>query len=138
IDLRTGSQASPARLFVPRRERVYITARACELELCGTKGLQAAGAGGLLRTSFLLAEELYEATNPGSAAELGMGPTFDELLDVTREYIQTRVTSPLNGDKRDIGIYKWRSEARDVLENAIRGAAGSGTAAVPILANPEW
>ena len=34
----------------------------------------------LLRTSFLLAEELYEATNPGSAAELGIGPTFDELL----------------------------------------------------------
>src|ERR1039458_10047140 len=80
---------SPARLFIPRRERVYITARACELELCGTKGLQAAGAGGLLRTSFLLAEELYEATNPGSAADLGIGPTYDELLDVTREYVQT-------------------------------------------------
>ena len=28
-------------------ERVYITARACELELSGTMGLQAAGAGGL-------------------------------------------------------------------------------------------
>ena len=38
---------SPARIFVPRRERVYIIARACELELGGTKGLQAAGAGGL-------------------------------------------------------------------------------------------
>ena len=60
----------------------------------------------LLRTSFLLAQELYEATNPGSAAELGIGPTFDELLEVTREYIQTRVTYPANGDKRDIGIYK--------------------------------
>lgn len=46
----------------------------------------------LLRTSFLLAEELYEATNPGSAADFGIGPTFDELLDVTREYIRTRVT----------------------------------------------
>src|ERR1019366_10647247 len=115
IDLRTGSQASPARLFVPRRERVYITARACELELCGTKGLQAAGAGGLLRTSFLLAEELYEATNPGSAADLGIGPTYDELLDVTREYVQTRVTFPKNGDKRDIGIYNWCLQAPDLL-----------------------
>src|SRR5271168_5136597 len=38
--------SSPARIFVPRRERVYIIARACELELGGTKGLQAAGAGG--------------------------------------------------------------------------------------------
>ena len=28
-------------------ERVYITARACELGFGGTKGLQAAGAGGL-------------------------------------------------------------------------------------------
>ncbi len=28
-------------------ERVYITARACELEFGGTRGLQAAGAGGL-------------------------------------------------------------------------------------------
>jgi len=37
---------SPVRFFVPRRERVYITARACELEFGGTKGLQAAGAGG--------------------------------------------------------------------------------------------
>ena len=28
-------------------ERVYITARACELEFGATRGLQAAGAGGL-------------------------------------------------------------------------------------------
>src|ERR1700685_2828079 len=92
----------------------------------------------LLRTSFLLAEELHEATNPGAAADLGIGPTFDELLDVTREYIQTRVTYPANGDQRDIGIYNWRSQARDLLENAIRGASGSGTGTVPILATPEW
>ncbi len=92
----------------------------------------------LLRTSFLLAEELYDATNPGSAAELGIGPTFDELLDVSREYIQTRVTYPANGDQRDIGIYNWRLQARDLLENAIRNTSGSGTAPVPILANPEW
>jgi type III restriction enzyme len=92
----------------------------------------------LLRTSFLLAEELFDATNPGSAAELGIGPTFDELLDVSREYIQTRVIYPANGDQRDIGIYNWRLQARDLLENAIRGASDSGTAPVPILANPEW
>src|SRR5260370_12810096 len=69
----------------------------------------------LLRTSFLLAEELYEVTNPGSAAELGIGPTFDELLDVSREYIQTRVTYPADDDQRDIGIYNWRLPARDLL-----------------------
>jgi type III restriction enzyme len=92
----------------------------------------------LLRTSFLLAAELHEATNPGAAADLGIGPTFDELLDVTREYIRTRVTYPANGDQRDIGIYNWRSQARDLLENAIRGASGTGTGIVPILATPEW
>jgi type III restriction enzyme len=91
----------------------------------------------ILRTSFFLTEELYEATNPGSAADLGIGPTFDELLEVVRAYVDTRVTIPKNGDMRDIGIYNWRLQARDVLENAIRGAS-SGTAPVPILANPEW
>jgi hypothetical protein len=92
----------------------------------------------LLRTSFLLAEELYEVTNPGSAADLGIGPTFDELLEVTCEYIHTRVTYPASGDRRDIGIYNWSLQARDLLENAIRSASGSGTEAVPILATPEW
>ena len=92
----------------------------------------------LLRTSFLLAEELYDATNPGTAAELGIGPTFDELLEVSNAYIQTRVTCPANGDRRDIEIYNWRLQARDVLENAIRGGVSSGTEAVPILAAPEW
>jgi len=92
----------------------------------------------LLRTSFLLAQELHDATNPGSAADLGIGPTFDELLDVTLEYVQTRVTCPANGDARDIGIYNWRLQARDLLENAIRGATDSGTERVPILASPEW
>lgn len=92
----------------------------------------------LLRTSFLMAEELYEATSPGSAADLGFGPTFDELLDVTLEYVSTRVTVPQNGDTRDIGIYNWRLQARDILENAIRGTSGAGTQAVPILATPEW
>ena len=91
----------------------------------------------LLRTSFLLAEELYEATNPGSAADLGIGPTYDELLEVTREYVQTRVTYPKNGDKRDIGIYNWRLQARDLLENAIRGASGSGTSPCPFLPLPN-
>jgi type III restriction enzyme len=91
----------------------------------------------LLRTSFLLAQELYEVTNPGVAADLGYGPTFDELLDVAREYVDKRVTYPANGDHRDIGIYDWRLQARDVLENAVHGAA-AGTAPVPILSAPEW
>lgn len=96
----------------------------------------------LLRTSFLVAEELFERTNPGSAAELGIGPTFDELLEVSQRYIGSRVRSMtvdgLVSDVRDIGMYYWRQQAVDVLENEIRGVGSSGVQAVPILGNPEW
>jgi hypothetical protein len=91
-----------------------------------------------LRTAFYMAQELYEMENPGSASELGIGPTFEELLEVTRSYIDTRVKVPTNGDRRDIGIYEWRHQALDALDNAIRGAAGTTSAPVPIHASPEW
>jgi len=91
-----------------------------------------------LRTAFYMAQELLDSTNPGSASELGIGPTFEELLEVTRNYVDTRLKVPNNGDRRDIGIYHWRRQALDVLENAIRGAAGSATAPVPIPGSPEW
>src|SRR5262249_48942952 len=45
----------------------------------------------VLRTAFLMAEELHQETNPGSAADLGIGPTFDELLDVSRRFLDSRV-----------------------------------------------
>lgn len=96
----------------------------------------------VLKTAFLLSSELFDATNPGSAADLGIGPTFDELLDVSRRYVDSRVV-PLTADgqradMRDIGIYFWRQQARDVLETAIRGSGAAGVEAVPILASPEW
>ncbi len=90
-----------------------------------------------LRTAFLLAQELYEKTNPGGAADLGIGPTFDELLDVTREYLEHRVTAKGASDLRDIGIYYWRIRALNVLENAVRGAGVGDLKAVPIAGSPE-
>jgi type III restriction enzyme len=96
----------------------------------------------LLKTSFLIAEELFEATNPGSAADLGIGPTFDELLDLSRRYLGARVLAPeMSGgrsDPRDVGIYYWRRQALDVLENAVRGVGAGGVEPIPILGNPEW
>jgi len=96
----------------------------------------------LLKTAFLLAEELHEATNPGSAVDLGIGPTFDELLEVTRRYLSYRVETMETGnqrsDVRDIGIYRWRREAMDVLETALRGLGIAGVEDVPILGSPEW
>ncbi|MFA5786966.1 MAG: DEAD/DEAH box helicase family protein [Actinomycetota bacterium] len=96
----------------------------------------------VLRTAFLMAEELHQETNPGSAAELGIGPTFDELLDVSRRYLDSRVV-PLEvggaqSDARDVGIYYWRRQALDTLDTAIRGAGAAGVEAVPILGTPEW
>jgi SOS-response transcriptional repressor LexA len=91
----------------------------------------------LLKTAFLMAQELFEATNPGAAAELGIGPTFDELLEVVQEYLDTRVSAMTGSDLRDIGIYFWRRQALDVLENAVRSSGAAGVQAVPILGSPE-
>jgi type III restriction enzyme len=96
----------------------------------------------VLRTAFLMAEELYQETSPGSAADLGIGPTFEELLDVSRRYLDSCVAplevGGLKSDVRDVGIYYWRRQALDALDTAIRGARSIGTEAVPILGNPEY
>lgn len=96
----------------------------------------------VLRTAFLMAEELYQETNPGSTSDLGIGPTFDELLDVSRRFLDSRVVPQeaggLRSDVRDVGIYYWRRQALDALDTAIRGAGAAGVEAVPILGNPEW
>lgn len=91
----------------------------------------------LLRSKFIFARELYEATNPGAASELGIGPMFEELLEFASEYVDQRVRAQGTSEKRDIGIYYWTRRALDVLETAIREAP-VGTAAVPILGSPEY
>ena len=78
----------------------------------------------------------------GDAADLGIGPGFDELLELTRRYLDGRVR-PLTvdgakADPRDVGIYHWRRQAIDVLETALRGAGPAGVTTVPILGSPEW
>jgi type III restriction enzyme len=96
----------------------------------------------VLKTAFLMAEELYDATNPGSAADLGIGPTFDELLEVCQRYLELRVTpltvSGRSSELRDVGIYFWRRQVLDTLENAIRSVGFAGVTPVPILGSPDW
>jgi hypothetical protein len=96
----------------------------------------------VLRTAFLMAEELYQETNPGAAAELGIGPTFDELLDVSQRYLNSRVipleVGGVKSDLRDVGIYFWRRQALDALDTAIRSAGAAGIEAIPILGSPQW
>ena len=65
----------------------------------------------VLRTAFLMAEELYQETNPGAAAELGIGPTFDELLDVSQRYLTSRVI-PLEVGGVKSAAYHYQSIAR--------------------------
>jgi hypothetical protein len=43
-----------------------------------------------------------------------------------------------SSDVRDVGIYFWRRQALDTLENAIRGAGFAGVTPVPILGSPDW
>ncbi|MFN3653406.1 MAG: DEAD/DEAH box helicase family protein [Armatimonadota bacterium] len=92
----------------------------------------------VMRTAFLLAEELYQATNPGYAQELGIGPTFDELLELTLEYVRTRVRAAPPMDPRDIGMYYWRRRALDILENAVRQTGLPGTESIPVPGDPEY
>ena len=91
----------------------------------------------LLRSKFIFARELFEATNLGAATDLGIGPTFEELLEVASEYVDRRVDAKGGSDKRDIGIYYWMRQALDILDNAIREAP-VGTSNVPILGTPEY
>src|SRR5262249_25506124 len=75
-------------------------------------------------------------TNPGAAQELGIGPTFDELLEVTLAYVNTRVRPVPPMEARDVGMYFWRRKALDILENAIRQTGLPGLEAVPIPGDP--
>lgn len=90
----------------------------------------------VLRTAFRMAQELFDVTSPGAAADKGYGPTFDELLEVTRPYLETRVTVLKGGDQRDIAVPFWRLQALDVLGNAIRSAGGAEVEPVPIPGVP--
>jgi hypothetical protein len=47
LSVRVGMEVTCPIFCTTTNERVYITARACELEFGATRGLQAAGAGGL-------------------------------------------------------------------------------------------
>ena len=91
----------------------------------------------MLKTAFYLAQELFEKTNPGTAADRGEGPTFDELIEVTRDYLEHRVKANGDSDVRDVGIYYWRQQALAVLETAVRGAGSGHVKPLPIAGSPE-
>ena len=92
----------------------------------------------IMRTVFGMTEDLLRATSVDDGPVPGIGPTFDELLEVVREYAERRVTLVGDSDKRDLGVPVWRYGAEDVLENAIRGAGLPGLKAIPVLGDPDY
>ena len=80
----------------------------------------------MLRTAFLMAEELYQETNPGAAAtSASVRPSTSCWMCRGATSIRGSSRSRWAGvksDLRDVGIYYWRRQALDVLDTAIRGA----------------
>jgi type III restriction enzyme len=89
----------------------------------------------LLRSKFELAKELYEGMTGNLDDELLVGPTYEELLEFVSEYVDERVRAIGASRMEDVGIYYWRSQARNVLETAIRGAP-TETTTIPIFGDP--
>jgi type III restriction enzyme len=90
----------------------------------------------LMKTAFMASRELYESTNSDTATDLGIGPTFEEVLDVVKGYFDTRLRALGTSDRRDAGIYFWRRQILDVLETAVRGSGLAGVKPIPILGEP--
>ena len=80
-----------------------------------------------------LAAELLRRTRNDAGPIPGTGPTFDELLEVTRAYLDKRVTAPAGSDMRDVWIPVYRNDVLDTLETEIRDAGVEGVSAVPML-----
>ena len=92
----------------------------------------------LMRTVFRAAGELLDAMTTDLPEGVQVGPTFEELLDVVREYMDCRVSATGDAERRDVGIYFWRRKLLDVLETSVRDSAAGGIRPVPILGDPEW
>jgi SOS-response transcriptional repressor LexA len=71
-----------------------------------------------------------------SFATIGIGPTFEELLEVVQRYLGERVEVKGDSDLRDAWIPYFRHQLLDTLDTAIRGAGSEGLNPVPLLGDP--
>lgn len=88
----------------------------------------------LLRTTFLIAQELWGSVAAHTDGVL-TGPTFEEVLELVRQYMATKVSAKKPNSKLDVGIYMWRRRVLDILETAVRDAPHD-TVTVPIFGEP--
>ncbi|MEX2375062.1 MAG: DEAD/DEAH box helicase family protein [Dehalococcoidia bacterium] len=83
-----------------------------------------------------VAGELLKRTSSDGPDGLGVGPTFEELLDLSRAYLESRVETIGDADPRDAWIHRYRSRVLDVLENAIAGTGSPAGGHVPMPGDP--
>ena len=83
--------------------------------------------------AFELAAELLRRTNKEEGPIPGIGPTFDELLEVTQAYLAQRVVVPVGSDLHDVWIPIYRHDVLDTLETHIQDAGVEGVGAIPML-----
>ena len=61
---------------------------------------------------------------------------------MSQRYLESRVrtmkVADAESDPRDIGIYHWRRQAIEIIEQPVRDAATAGVEPVPILGAPDW
>jgi type III restriction enzyme len=89
----------------------------------------------VLRSVFILSKELFENVSQ-EVGDILAGPTFEEVLEFVKEFVDSRVRAVGGNDKRDLGIYSWRRHALDILQTAVQGAP-TDTVTVPIFGEPR-
>jgi type III restriction enzyme len=82
------------------------------------------------------AADLMRRTAVEDSEVPGVGPTFEELLEVVQQYLHERVVVKGDSDLRDVWIPYFRHQLLDTLDTAIRGAGSEGLNPVPMLADP--
>ena len=83
-----------------------------------------------------LSAELYRRMSSDDGDVPGVGPTFEELLDVSRAYLDEGVVVLDRADQRDSWIPIYRNQILDVLETEIRSAGVESVSAVPLPGDP--
>lgn len=92
----------------------------------------------LLKSAFLVANEILERTNPGLDEGLAVGPVFDELIEITLDYFARRLSAIPPMDLRDVGVWYWRSRLLDIIDTAVRESTDEGIKSIPILGEPDF
>jgi phage repressor protein C with HTH and peptisase S24 domain len=82
------------------------------------------------------AAELMRRTSAEDSEVPGIGPTFEELLEVVQKYLDERVIVKGKSDLRDTWIPFFRHQLLDTLDTAIRGVGAEGLNPVPLLGDP--